>query len=450
MIRLTRRVFTDLAIWMIGFGLLVGIIFPLFIVLMGVPSQLVLTPWFFAVCMAAGFLVGAVNIGLAKVVVGRRLRLLADRMRTVENNLLDMARSGEMDKCTPEACRIDVDSEDEIGESGSAFNHLVDALALSHQTEAAVHKFSDMLASQLELDVLVSQALQQLVQHTNASAGAILIENDGEMRLSSAYGIRNPVTLVSSDHVRHALRSEERLRVILPPDVAVEGVLTDFRPREVLVEPVFHKHVPLGAIVLASATGFSDRVLERLDLFRQGLALALNNALTHDRLQRMAALDPLTGLYNRRFGLARLHEEFGRAVRVSSPLGVMMFDLDRFKSVNDTYGHLIGDRVLMHLAQVVRSVVREGDVMVRYGGEEFLAILPAASRQDVAQAGERLRRIVEEAPLRDGDQVIHVTISVGATAYPEFDAGDDLDLVKHADAALYAAKEAGRNRVMVV
>jgi diguanylate cyclase (GGDEF)-like protein len=399
--------------------------------------------------MAAGVLVGAVNIGLARAVVGRRLRLLADRMRNVATKLLDLATSGDLEKCTPETCRITVDSEDEIGESGLAFNHLVDALALSHQTEAAVHTFSDMLASQLELDVLVSQALQLLLQHTNASAGAILVENDGEMHLSTAYGIRSPDTLVASDHVWHALRNEKRLRVLLPGDLVVEGVLTDFRPREVLVDPIFHKHVPLGAIVLASATGFSERVLERLDLFRQGLALALNNALTHDRLQQLAALDPLTGLYNRRFGMARLHEEFGRAVRASLPLGVMMFDIDHFKSINDTYGHIIGDRVLSHLAKVARPVVREGDVMLRFGGEEFLAILPAASREDVTQAGERLRRMVEDACLREGDQVIRVTISIGATAYPEFDAADDLDLVKHVDTALYVAKEAGRNRVIV-
>ena len=103
----------------------------------------------------------------------------------------------------------------------------------------------------------------------------------------------------------------------MPADVAIDGVLVDFRPREVLVDPVSYKQIPLGAIVLASASGFSDEVRLRLDLFRQGLSLALNNSLVHDRLQRLAALDPLTAVYNRRFGMSRLHEEFGRAVRAN-------------------------------------------------------------------------------------------------------------------------------------
>lgn len=108
-------------------------------------------------------------------------------------------------------------------------------------------------------------------------------------------------------------------------------------------------------IILASAAGFKDEVRSRLDLFCQGMALALNNALTYDRLQTLAALDPLTGIYNRRFGMTRLHEEFTRAVRTTGPLGVMMFDIDHFKKVNDTYGHLAGDRVLIQVAKIART-----------------------------------------------------------------------------------------------
>jgi two-component system cell cycle response regulator len=157
----------------------------------------------------------------------------------------------------------------------------------------------------------------------------------------------------------------------------------------------------------------------------------------------------LTALYNRRFGMARLHEEFSRAVRASSPLGLLMLDIDHFKTVNDTYGHLQGDRIIVHVAKIARSVLREGDVLVRYGGDEVLAILPAAAKQDVAQIAERLRRVIEEAPLQEGAQAMRVTVSLGGTAYPECDADSDDDLVKSADSALYRAKESGRNRVMI-
>lgn len=450
MIRVTRKVFTDLCIWMIGLGLLMGLVFPFFTALMGVPTGLVLTPWFFAACMTAGFIVGGVNIWLARKVVGSRMRMLADRMRLAETTLREISRNGATEKCRPEDCFIAVDSEDEIGESSKAFNYLVESLDYSHRSDAAVRSFTEMLASHLELDVLANQALRQLLQHTDASAGAILTVSEGRMKVTASYGLRSPEVIISSDHVSRAIQTEKQVSVALPENVAVEGVLADFRPREVLVDPVLYKGVPLGVIILAGAAGFSEDVKSRLVQFRQGMSLAFNNALTHDRLQRLAALDPLTGVYNRRFGLARLHEEFSRAVRATAPLGVMMFDIDHFKKVNDTYGHLAGDRVLVNVAKTARLAMREGDVLMRYGGEEFLVILPAASKENSRSVGERLRRMVEDTTLAEGDQAVRVTISVGVTSYPELDATDEQALVKRADEALYSAKESGRNRVVVV
>lgn len=126
-----------------------------------------------------------------------------------------------------------------------------------------------------------------------------------------------------------------------------------------------------------------------------------------------------------------------------------MFDLDHFKSVNDTYGHLVGDRVLVHMAKLARSVMREGDVLVRYGGEEFLAILPAASREDCRAVGERLRRLVQESAVRDGEQEIRITVSAGVAATPELTVDSPNDLVSQADQALYEAKDMGRNQVRI-
>ena len=129
MLRLTRKVFVDLAIWMISLGLMMGVVFPFFAMLMGVPAGFVLTPLFFISCISAGVIVAGANIWLARRIVGKRLRMLADRMRLVEGNLRQMSRSQEAGKCTPEACSITVDSEDELGESARAFNYLVEALA---------------------------------------------------------------------------------------------------------------------------------------------------------------------------------------------------------------------------------------------------------------------------------------------------------------------------------
>jgi len=366
--RITRKVFHDLAIWMVGFGLLIGIIFPFFVIILGVPSDTSLTPVFFGACLSAGALVGVINYALSKLVVGARLRVLASSMSNVEQNLKEMTFSGDLSKCTPDNCMISVDSEDEIGDSARAFNSLVESLSVSMKTQAAVRSFSDMLTSQLEIENLAQNALHEFFEHTGAMAGLVLYESGGELKIAASKGLRNPETVAASDHVQEAVRTRQRQVVPIPEDVRVEGVVLDFRPSEVIVFPVTHKSVPLGVVVLAAGRAFDadDRAL--IDLFLQGLGLALNNAMAHDRLQRLAALDPLTGIYNRRFGLGRLHEEFGRAVRENAPLGVLMFDIDHFKAVNDTYGHLVGDRVLKSICAIARTTLREGDVLLRYGG----------------------------------------------------------------------------------
>ena len=423
--------------------------FPPFVMLLGVPRTTALTPQFFAACLFAGALSGVVNYVISRRVVGARLRILAERMTHVEQSLGSMTPSGDLAACTPEECAIVVDSEDEIGESALAFNRLVEALSASMRTQLAVRSFSEMLTSQLEIESLAEEALRQFFEHAGAAGGLILYESAGELKVAAARGLRDPAAVAESGHVDAAVRSGERQTITIPEDVRLEGVLADFRPAEVCVYPVTYKSVPLGVVVLATASTFTAQQRALTDLFLQGLGLALNNAIAHDRLQNLAALDPLTGIYNRRFGLGRLHEEFGRAVRLTAPLGVLMLDIDHFKAVNDTSGHLVGDRVLKSVSAIVRSSLREGDVLLRYGGEELLAVLPAASTGDVRQMAERLRQAVEDSAVSDGEKTVRVTLSAGGAAYPNQNVEHEDGLIRLADEALYRAKGGGRNRVEI-
>jgi HAMP domain-containing protein len=129
--RLTSRVFTDLAIWMIGFGLLIGLVFPPFCLLLGLPDTRVMTHLFYASTLVAGLVVGAVNFALSRLVVGRRLRLLAERMGTVEHQLSEAVFSHDWTSCNPAGCALLVDSDDEVGASAGAFNRLIETLARS-------------------------------------------------------------------------------------------------------------------------------------------------------------------------------------------------------------------------------------------------------------------------------------------------------------------------------
>ncbi len=447
--RLTKRAFVDLAIWMIGFGLLAGVIFPFFVIALGVDADQVLTVPFFAATHVVGLLVGAINFGLAKMVFGSRLRLLSSSMEEVERDLREAMFDDEFTACKTEDCMIPVDSEDEIGASAQAFNQLVGTLGRAQEVESALNGFAKTLSSHLEFTPLSQNALNLLLQYSGASAGTILVEHEGELRVAANHGVIGADKLAASIHLREAMRHGECQHLAVPPDLMVENALVDFRPREILVAPVEYNNAPFGAVALATGDDFSSETIRLLDLFRQGLGLALQHSMAHERLQQIAAMDPLTGVYNRRFGLRRLQEEFSRASRNNGHLGLVIFDLDHFKKINDTYGHLVGDRVLIRVANAAQRVFRDGDILVRYGGEEFFAILPGAASNDVMEIGERLRHIVEETQINDGDQKIQVTVSLGAMSFPEFHVEKEEDLIRKADEALYAAKRAGRNRVVL-
>ncbi len=447
--RITKRVFLDLAIWMILFGLLIGIVFPWFVILLGVPRSIAIKPGFYLACLGAGAIAGLANWILARLVVATRIRVLANGMQKVELILRDVNSAESESDCTYETCAIPIDSEDELGESAKAFNRLVRTISDLLETQQATLSFSGMLASSLELEILAENSLEMFLEKSGSAGGAILYDAGGELQAAAKRGIKDLESVIRSDHIQVALRKGITQRVPLPEDIQLEGVLAEFKPREIIVLPTTYKNVPLGVIVLGKTEFYTAEEQTRLELFRQSFGLALNNALAHDRLQRLAALDPLTGVYNRRFGLGRLHEEFKRSIRSTIPLGVMMMDIDHFKSVNDTYGHQVGDRILKSISSIIRTILREGDILVRYGGEEFLAILPAAASDDIRLIGERIRRSVEESAVIEGNQTIRVTISVGGAAYPNQSVEKEDTLIQLADDALYQAKETGRNRVVI-
>jgi len=175
-------------------------------------------------------------------------------------------------------------------------------------------------------------------------------------------------------------------------------------------------------------------------------AIAIANAHLYNEVQQLATMDELTGVFNRR-GLFQLGQrEVERALRYHRSLSVMMLDIDQFKRVNDTYGHLAGDRVLRALADCCRENLRALDIVGRYGGEEFFLILPETDIEEALLIGERLRRAIEQMRIVFGEDVISITVSLGvATMTPAI--SDLTTLIEHSDRALYLAKQAGRNCV---
>jgi diguanylate cyclase (GGDEF)-like protein len=166
-------------------------------------------------------------------------------------------------------------------------------------------------------------------------------------------------------------------------------------------------------------------------------------------LERLSISDGLTGLHNHRHIHRLLTDEFERTERTGEPLTVAMFDLDRFKAVNDTYGHQAGDRVLQEFADILRETAREIDRLGRYGGEEFMAILPDTGADEGTTFVERVRQQVERTPFDIGrDEPLHMTVSAGLADIPAEGVNSSEELIRRADEALYAAKAGGRNKVV--
>ena len=211
-----------------------------------------------------------------------------------------------------------------------------------------------------------------------------------------------------------------------------------------------------AAIHIGLATTGADVFVGGI-LALMGLAAVLVarlSAMTTKDLVRIASLerdvmrDPLTGLLNRRYLDSRLDEEIERARRSGLPLSLLMIDLDHFKHINDSYGHIVGDQVLRHVSSLVVSIVRMSDMVVRYGGEEFLVIAPNSALEDATHLGDRLLHHLRnyEVPLPNGEP-LKVTASIGAASLHDDD--NQLNFLRRADVALYDAKGQGRDRLCI-
>jgi len=215
-------------------------------------------------------------------------------------------------------------------------------------------------------------------------------------------------------------------------------------------EPIRSSHGKvLGTFAIYHAQPQSPQQadIERIAYAANLAAIAIENRQTHEELEQRAYTDYLTGLANRRYFLEQAENELARTLRYGRELSIMMLDVDRFKQVNDTYGHKVGDLVLKKLSELCRSTLRDVDIIGRIGGEEFAMLLPETGVEQALQAAERLRAAIAATHVTLGGGLpLRFTASIGVTNLREKDANVDV-LLNQADQALYRAKNEGRNRV---
>jgi len=228
--------------------------------------------------------------------------------------------------------------------------------------------------------------------------------------------------------------------------------------RSIALLPLVRYGTVIGSLNLGSEQenryikGAATDFLQRLATV---VAICVENATNHERLKRVGLTDSLTGVNNRRFFDQRLLEEVGRAQRSKEPLTCLFMDVDHFKRVNDEHGHQTGDQVLRVVAGLIREQLRGSDVLGRYGGEEFAALLVNASADAAMEIAERIRAVIAAYPFKTlEDKTLAATISIGVATWLHSDEEADLellanDLVDRADQAVYTAKNQGRNQVVL-
>jgi diguanylate cyclase (GGDEF)-like protein len=207
----------------------------------------------------------------------------------------------------------------------------------------------------------------------------------------------------------------------------------------------------LGVISIARpGRPFSDRQRELFAYLTNQAAISIENVDLHETVQRQAVTDELTGLFNHRRFQEVMTAEVERVRRFNQELGLIMLDIDNFKRVNDTYGHLQGDVVLKEVARVLKESSREIDEPARYGGEEMAVALPQTGLEGAHEFAERVRQRIEalHLPLLEGEGTLRVTASFGVASLPHSAKTDKDALVAAADAALYRAKRSGKNRTV--
>jgi diguanylate cyclase (GGDEF)-like protein len=361
---------------------------------------------------------------------------------------------------------IDIRSRDEVGTLALAFNTMTDELrtyieALQESRDELkrnLTRLGDTLSSTHDLKKMLAVILETAMVTIRAEAGALMLFSGTRDELYLKVG-RGLDGRLASASVRVAVGEGVAGRVAetgegvhgqVGPGAQGELRLAATEPRadSVIAVPLKSQGRVIGVLNLydrVDADEFDDNDLATIRSFANQATVAIDNVLLHQEAQRLSITDGLTGLWNFRYFQMNFDKEIERASRFQRPLALLIFDLDKFKQVNDVYGHQRGDSVLIELATRVKGAIREVDTLARYGGEEFVLILPETDLEGATLAAGKICEIVRQRRFgAAGEEPIRVTVSVGIAVYPEHGVGGTT-LVKSADAALYAAKEAGRD-----
>ncbi len=312
-------------------------------------------------------------------------------------------------------------------------------------------ELSRLIATNADREQILDQILSLIGQGVPYENGTLFILNRGTGQLKVAAVRGEHVDLITGVHfdLGSGFSSwvAKQKKPIMLNDLA--PVTREGRPQigSFLSIPMVVQGELIGVLNLAHSSNgvFSEDHVRLLTLMAAQAAAILQRVLMYEEMAKLAITDDLTGLGNRRHFLDRLADETRRAQRYGQCYSILFIDIDNFKTINDTWGHSLGDRILADLGKLLKRWGRSSDVIARYGGEEFLALLPMTDAGQAERAADRLRLLVQDHsfPRRK-----RLTVSLGIASFPG-DGDSPQAILKRADIALYAAKRAGRNQTVV-
>ncbi len=346
------------------------------------------------------------------------------------------------------------EKNDIIQRTNDALEKLVRDLSL-------IYEIGQEVNSIIDLDNLYAKITDTLHRHLRIHEFAILIFDDRreELHVKAAYGFEDSEAILHT-----SFRKGEGItglvaevgRKIYIKDTSLDNRFLHYKgerpakPSSFLSIPLVYKNDVMGVINFAreGRSSFNSQDVKKLSLVSGQIALAIANAQLYTRTRELSVRDELTGINNRRYFQQMLQMEWKRAVRFHRDISLIMLDVDHFKQYNDSFGHLQGDKVLKRIGGLLMKNLREVDTIARFGGEEFIMLLPDTDKQGAIVVAEKVRLLMEQEKFLNDSRgdTRRVTISVGVSTYPD-DVGDMDDLIDHADIALYRAKENGRNRI---
>lgn len=390
--------------------------------------------------------VAGVGLGLALL-----LLMQLDTIRSIRKLRVGVRRIEEGDL----AFRVDDPRSDELGSLGVGFNRMARQLELSKHDSELLESLQSMLISsnsESEAYSATVRALEKLLPRLSGALYVLAASRDFA-ELAVCWGNNEASAERFHPDDCRALRMGRIHHVSNDSAELFCGHVNERALTSSVCIPLVTRDDVLGTLFLATPLGEQQEIgsYEKAVATTVGerLALALSNLRLTEKLRRESVRDPLTGLFNRRYLEETLDREMARAERAGKTISIISLDVDHFKHFNDSFGHDAGDRVLKELAAKMVSAVRSGDIACRFGGEEFILVLPDADGHIACQRAEELRRQVENLELRyAGKSLGSLTISLGVAVFP-VQAGNREELMCLADDALYAAKRQGRNRVIL-